>query len=63
MKIPDISELVKKTHYNAKITEVEGKTPSISDLATNAAFNAIENKIPDVLNALKAKFSLFWRRK
>ena len=51
------------THYYAKITEVEGKTPSISDLATNAALNVTENKIPDVLNALKTKFSVFWRRK
>ena len=36
-KIPDTSGLVKKTDYNAKITETEGKIPSINDLATNAA--------------------------
>ena len=28
--------LVKKTDYNAKITEIEDKIPSISGLATNA---------------------------
>ena len=36
-KIPDTSALAekkKKTDYNAKITEVEGKIPSISGLAT-----------------------------
>ena len=27
---------VKKTDYNAKITEIEGKIPSISGSATNA---------------------------
>ena len=33
-KIPDISELVKKTDYNAKIIEIEDKISSISCLAT-----------------------------
>ena len=36
-KIPDVSELVKKTDFNAKVAEVEGKIPSISGLATNSA--------------------------
>ena len=36
-KIPDISSLVKKTECNDKITEIKGKTPNISRLATNAA--------------------------
>ena len=46
-KIPDISDLVKKTDFNAKITEVKGKIPSITGLATNSALTAVENKIPD----------------
>ena len=46
-KIPDISDLVKKTDFNAKITEVKGKIPSITVLATNSALTAVENKIPD----------------
>ena len=46
-KIPDISDLVKKTDFNATITEVEGKIPSITGLATNSALTAVENKIPD----------------
>ena len=31
-----------------KITEVEGKIPNISGLATSSALNAVENKIPDI---------------
>ena len=47
-KIPDDSDLVEKTDFNAKVTEIEGKIPSISGLATNTALTAVENKIPDV---------------
>ena len=42
-KIPDISNLVKKT-------EVEGKIPNISGLATSSALTAVENKIPDIIS-------------
>ena len=52
-KVPDIRKLVKKTDCNAKITEIEGKIPSISGLATISALTAIENKIPDVINLVK----------
>ena len=52
-KIPDVSDLVKKTDFNAKITEVEGKIPSITRLATSSALTAVENKIPDVNNLVK----------
>ena len=41
-KIPDSGEFVKKTNYNAKITETEGKIPSITGLATTAALTAID---------------------
>ena len=55
----DISELVKKTDYNAKITVIEGKIPSISGLTTNAALTAIksdlENKIPNISSLVKKK--------
>ena len=47
-KIPDGSDLVKKTDLNAKITEIEGKIPSITGLTNNSALTAAENKIPDV---------------
>ena len=45
--------LKKKTDYNAKITEIEGKIPSINGLATNAALRTIENKIPNISSLVK----------
>ena len=48
--------LLKKKDYNAKITEIEGKIPSINGLATNAALlTAVENKIPNIRNLIKKK--------
>ena len=52
-KIPDTSGLVKKTDHNTKITETEGKIPSITGLPTTTAVNAVENKIPDNSNLVK----------
>ena len=52
-KIPDTSGLVKKLDYNAKITEIENKTPSISGLGTNAALTEIEYKIPNISSLVK----------
>ena len=40
--------LKKKTDLNSKITEVEGKTPSFSGLATSSALTTVENKTPYV---------------
>ena len=48
--------LLKKTDYNAKITDIEGKTPSSILLATTSAFNAAENKIPKVSNLVKKTY-------
>ena len=42
-KIPDTSDLVKKTDYNTKITEMENKISDISNLATKAALTTVEN--------------------
>ena len=52
-KIPYTSGLVKKTDCNPKITEIRGKVPSISSLATNAALTAVENKIPNISRLVK----------
>ena len=52
-KISNISGLIKKTDYNPKITEIEGKISSIIRLATTAASTAVENKIPNVSNIVK----------
>ena len=45
-KNPDTSKLVKKSNYNATVTELENKTPNISRLVTTSALTADENKIP-----------------
>ena len=47
--------LKKKTDYNAKITEIEGKIPTIGGLATNAALTAVEIKIPNISSLVKKK--------
>ena len=44
---------LKKTDFNTKVIEIEGKIPSISSLATNSALTDVENKIPDVSSLLK----------
>ena len=46
---------LKKTDLNSKVTEIEGKIPDISDLATKSALTVAENKIPDVSSLVKKK--------
>ena len=36
-----------------KVTEIEGKIPSISSLATNSVLTVVENKIPDFSSLVK----------
>ena len=45
--------MVKKTDFNAKVTKIEGKIPSISGLVTNSALTAVENKTPDFRSLVK----------
>ena len=45
--------MLKKSDYNAKITEIEGKIPSISGLSTNAALTGVEDKIPNITSLVK----------
>ena len=52
-KISNTSELVKKVGCNAKISEIEGKIPSISSLAMMSALTAVENKIPSISTLVK----------
>ena len=40
--------LLKKTDYDAKITDIETKIPDVSNLATKTALTTVENKIPDI---------------
>ena len=44
---------LKKTDFNTKDTEIEGKIPSITGLATNTELTAVENKIPDISSLVK----------
>ena len=44
--------LLKKTDFDSKITEVEGKIPNISGLATKSSLTAVENKIPDITSSV-----------
>ena len=50
-------DVVKKTNYNAKITEIENKISHISNLATKTSLTTVENKIPDI-NGLTTKTEL-----
>ena len=47
------NDVVKKTDYNAKIADIEGKIPDISNLATKSALNTVEKKIPDTSGLVK----------
>ena len=54
-KLSDVvkNDVVKKTDYNAKITEIENKIPDISNLATKTALNTVKNKILDTSGLVK----------
>ena len=52
-KITVTNKFVKKADYNAKISKIQNKIPSISGLAKNYALTAVENKIPNVSNLTK----------
>ena len=43
---------LKKTDFNTKVTEIEGKIP-VSSLATKSALTVVENTIPDVSSLIK----------
>ena len=47
------NDVIKKTDYNSKITEIKGKILDISNLATKTALNTVENKIPDTSSLVK----------
>ena len=49
---------LKKTDFNTKVTEIEGKIPDISSLATKSASKVVENKIPDVSSLIKKQISI-----
>ena len=51
-KIPDVSDLVKKTDFNAKITEIPSKIPSTTVLATSSVLTAVENKLINLMSVI-----------
>ena len=52
-KIPDVTNFVKKkTYFNSKVTEAEGKIRNISGSATNSSLTVVENKIPDITSLI-----------
>ena len=54
-KLSDVvkNDVIKKTDYNTKITEIKVKIPDISNLATKTALTAVENKISDTSSLVK----------
>ena len=52
-KIPAVTNLFKKTDFNTKVTEIEGKIPDVSSLVTKSALTVVENKIPVVSSLVK----------
>ena len=56
-KIPDVSDLVKKS----TLTAVKKKIPDITSLATKLALTAVENKIPNATSFVKKKQILILR--
>ena len=49
-----LSNVVKSNaSLNAKINEVKGEIPNITNLATTTALTVVENKIPNVSNLVK----------
>ena len=45
--------LLKKTNYDPKVREIEGKIPDVSNLATKTSLTTVENKIPSVSSQVK----------
>ena len=54
----DTSEIAKKADYDTNISAIKIKIPSISDLATTAALNDINDKIPDASNLVKKQIMM-----
>ena len=53
IKYQIIYNLATNACLNAKINEVKGEIPNITNLATTSALTAVENKIPSVSNLVK----------
>ena len=56
-KIPDSTILATNTTLNAKLDEIKGKIPSITNLATTT-ITTVENETPNVSNLVKKKLTI-----
>ena len=45
--------MVKRTDFNSKVTEIEGKISNVSSLVTKPGLTVVENNIPDVSSLVK----------
>ena len=52
-KISNFINLAVNASLNAKINEVKGEMPSVTNLAATAALTTVENKIPNVSNLVQ----------
>ena len=57
-KILDITNLVKKTDFNTKVTEIEGKIPNISNLVKKTDFDTRLKNFFDRVTKNKTKHLL-----
>ena len=57
-KLSDVvkNDVIKKTDYNDKITEIENKIPDISNLATKTALTNWSNTVSDTSTLIKKKW-------
>ena len=51
--MPSVTNLATNASFNAKVNEVKGEIPNITNLATAIAPTAVENQIPSVSNFVK----------
>ena len=55
LKINMVKKLIDTDTKTGIYTEIEAKIPNISDLATNSALTAVENRIPDISSFVQKK--------
>ena len=60
--ILDTTRLANKADYDAKISQIESKVPSITGLVTTSPLTAVENKIPDVSKLVKKQQNMIQKQ-
>ena len=57
-----MTNLATNASLDAKINEVKGVIPSLTNLATTAAFTTVENKVPNVSDLGKKKKKIMMQK-